>query len=86
MDDEEVTSLCKLVRKSLKPGGRFVTLDTTFCPEQSPIARFLASRDRGANVRLREEYIALVAPHFAEVKSKLQGTLWYTLWIMECMT
>jgi SAM-dependent methyltransferase len=84
LDDEQVTDLCELVRGSLKPQGRFVTLDTAFCRGRSPLARFLAARDRGLTVRLGEEYSALVAPYFTKVKSKLKCRLWYTHWIMEC--
>lgn len=85
MDDEQVTGLCKLLGNSLKPGGRFVTLDTAFCRDQPPLARFLASGDRGLNVRLGEEYSALAGPHFSEVKGKMRCRFWYTHWIMECV-
>ena len=85
LDDEQVTALCRLVSKSLKRGGRFVSLDTAFSPDQPPVARFLASRDRGLNVRLGEQYTTLAIPHFAEVRGRLKCRFWYTHWIMECI-
>ncbi|HYA43516.1 MAG TPA: class I SAM-dependent methyltransferase [Syntrophobacteraceae bacterium] len=84
MDDEQVIALCELVRKSLKPQGRFVTIDGAFCSEQTALARFLTKRDRGANVRRPEEYVALVTPHFVEVKTEVKNRFWYTFFFMEC--
>lgn len=49
-NDQIVNDIFKLAYAALKPGGRFVTIDPCFTPDQNFIARFLISKDRGQNV------------------------------------
>ncbi|MDB5049474.1 MAG: Methyltransferase protein [Fibrobacteres bacterium] len=67
LDDEEARQVFLGARKALKPGGRMVTFDPAFVPDQSVLARFAASRDRGRNVRSPEAYAALGRAAFPEI-------------------
>jgi SAM-dependent methyltransferase len=67
MDDHEARALFGLLRRSLKPAGRVVTLDNVFVPQQNPIARLLISMDRGQNVRDPQGYRALAEGIFDNV-------------------
>lgn len=42
--------------RALKPGGAFLSIDPCFAPDQSPMARFLVSNDRGRYVRSETAY------------------------------
>lgn len=86
MDDDVARGLFDLAHKSLKKGGRFITLDPCFVNGQNPLARFLIKRDRGQNVRDENGYRALVGDGFSSIDGKLRhkSGIPYTHWIMEC--
>ena len=58
LEDDEVTAFAETARKALRPGGRLITIDAAYIPNQNPIAKFLISRDRGQNIRSPEGYAA----------------------------
>ena len=64
MDDDTAIDFLNLALKALKAGGRLVTVDPCFTPNQNPIARFLISKDRGQHVRTEAEYAKLVGTDF----------------------
>lgn len=68
LDDETARALFAEAARALRPGGRLVTIDPAYLVGQSPIARFLASRDRGRNVRTADQYRALVPESFFGVE------------------
>jgi SAM-dependent methyltransferase len=87
LDDSEATELLALASRSLKPGGRLVTLDPARTPEQSALARWLATRDRGEHVRSPTDYRALAESSFPEVGTTVEEGLAripYTHVVMEC--
>lgn len=86
MNDAEATDMISLVRQSLVPGGRLITIDPVYCAGQNPLAKWLIDHDRGLNVRNGNDYAALAAPHFTTVTTRLAHRAWppYTHWIMEC--
>lgn len=87
LTDLEVAKLCEQAHAHLKIGGVFVTFDGVYVPGQSPIARFLISRDRGQMVRTPEAYLNLVGQHFSHVTSQVRTDLLripYTHFIMHC--
>jgi SAM-dependent methyltransferase len=87
LDDAQSTTLIRTAWNKLRPGGRLVTFDGTFVPEQSALARALVARDRGQNIRTPEEYEALAAAVFGEVKVVVRHDLLrfpYTHCILEC--
>lgn len=88
LDDDDAIRLLRLARAALKKGGRLVTVDPCFVEQQSRIARFLISRDRGQNVRTREGYEHLATAVFEQVKVHIRhNILWvpYTHIILECV-
>ncbi|MGA3086644.1 MAG: class I SAM-dependent methyltransferase [Thermodesulfobacteriota bacterium] len=87
MDDDTARNVFRLARLALKPGGRFVSIDSVFAADQNPIARFLVSRDRGQNVRDAKGYLALARHEFPRVESMVRHRVWipYTHLIMECI-
>ena len=68
LSDAEVEKLCRVSVKALKPGGRLITHDPCYSDEQSSLARYIISQDRGQNVRRGEEYAALLRPFFSKVE------------------
>jgi SAM-dependent methyltransferase len=69
LTDAEADMLFASAAKVLRPGGRVVTLDCAYVDGQHPIARLLASLDRGRYVRSPDEYVALTQRHFEEAKA-----------------
>jgi cyclopropane fatty-acyl-phospholipid synthase-like methyltransferase len=67
LDNAEATRLFSLAHGALKNGGRLVTIDPTYAPEQSAAARFIISRDRGQHVRSPGGYHALACQVFSPV-------------------
>ncbi len=87
LDDERAAKLFDLARLVLRPEGRLVTYDGCYVPEQSKVARWLLSRDRGKFVRTRSEYLRLASVVFGKVESNLRHDLLripYTHLIMRC--
>jgi SAM-dependent methyltransferase len=86
MDDAQVDQVMSLARDSLTTNGRLLTIDPVICSQQNPIARKLIDMDRGQNVRLQENYVALANKAFSQVKGVVRHRAWvpYTHWIMEC--
>ena len=88
LSDEQVLATMDLAFGSLKPGGRFTTVDPPIEAEgQSHLARWMIGRDRGQNIRTAEQYLALARTVFALVRGNvLHGRLRipYTHFIMEC--
>jgi SAM-dependent methyltransferase len=68
VDDTLASRVCALAAEVLGPSGRFVTADPCFHPDQSRLARFTVSRDRGTAVRTADEYRALAEPWFERVE------------------
>jgi SAM-dependent methyltransferase len=87
LDDETAGRLFDLARLALKPEGRLVTYDGCYVPEQSKIARWFLSHDRGNFVRTQAEYLRLASARFSKVDSHLRHDLLrmpYTHLIMVC--
>lgn len=59
LDDDSAAKLVTLIRKALRPGGRFVSSDPCLTDPQNPIARFLVRSDRGEHVRTEAGYASL---------------------------
>jgi SAM-dependent methyltransferase len=72
LDDAEARRLLEVARQALKPGGRFVALDGVWHPDQSRLARWVLSKDRGRFIRTAEAYVALARDIFASVASHVR--------------
>jgi len=60
ISDDGVRALLNRIRKLVKPGGIYATIDPCFVPKQRWIARKLALNDRGAHVRTVDEMQTLL--------------------------
>lgn len=87
LDDRQAARLFELARRALRPAGRLITYDGCFVPQQSRLARWLLTRDRGKFVRRQEDYLKLASAQFAKVEPYLRHDLLrvpYTHLIMRC--
>jgi len=78
--------LLTLAHNVLKHGGRLVTLDNCYTPDQSPIAKYLISRDRGEYLRTQEGFLQLARPVFKDIQAHIHHDglrIPYTHLIME---
>jgi cyclopropane fatty-acyl-phospholipid synthase-like methyltransferase len=87
LDDREAADFFALARAALRPGGRLVTIDGCFAPDQSRLVRWLLRHDRGRHVRTEAAYRALAATSFPSVVAHVRRDLLrlpYTLIVLEC--
>lgn len=87
LDDAGAKRLIARLYDRLAPGGRLITLDPAYWPDQARAARFMISKDRGQNVRQGEDYRDLAQPHFENVELTRRDDLLnipYTHAILEC--
>ena len=75
LDDTAAHGLFRLAAGALVEGGRLVTVDPVLTPDQSAAARAVVVRDRGQNVRTREEYLGLAAESFTDVSANIRSDL-----------
>jgi SAM-dependent methyltransferase len=75
LDDDIARALARQAYDALRPGGRLVTMDPVFQDGQSRIARFLAERDRGRNVRTLAAYEEIAATSFGAVDGTVRHNL-----------
>lgn len=87
LDDDEALRLFELAASALKPGGRLITLDGVYVERQSPVARWIISRDRGQNVRTTDGYLRIGQEVFDRIAVNIRHDLLripYTHLILEC--
>ena len=83
---QDAHKLLTLAYRALRSGGRLVTVDNCYAPDQSPIAKYLISKDRGEYQRNQEGYLALARPVFPDIQAHLHHDglrIPYTHLIME---
>jgi SAM-dependent methyltransferase len=88
LDDRSALQLAKFAKLALKKKGRLIVVDTCFVAGQPPVARFLASMDRGKYVRNADDYLNILHAVFDNVNSEIRHDLMrfsYTHLIMECI-
>lgn len=86
LDDQTAKDIFKLAFAALKAGGRLLTIDPCFTPNQNFIARFIISKDRGQNVRNQAGYESLARNVFSKTEVIIKHKAWipYTHCILEC--
>ena len=86
MDDETANSLLRAAFAVLNKGGRLVTIDPCYDPNQSACACFFVSRDRGQNIRDLAGYSSVAESVFTNTAAIVRHQAWlpYTHCIMEC--
>jgi len=67
LSDEIATGFFHGASKKLAPGGRLVTMDGCYHPEESKIGRTMVSNDRGEFIRASTEYERLASTAFSNV-------------------
>jgi len=88
LDDEECQMLLKIAHDLLKKGGKLVTFDGCYIPNQSNIIKFFLKLDRGKFVRSIDGYVCLASQKFENPKTKIYSDLLYipyTHLVMECI-
>lgn len=87
LNDPHALELLVAARGALRTGGRYVSLDGCYVPQQSSVARWLLDHDRGRYVRTPDAYVALARRIFSTVVPHVRHDLNrfpYTHFIMEC--
>lgn len=56
LDDEDAVDCIRFAHGALKMGGRFISLDPCWIPNQGPFSTYLMSNDRGRNIRTEQQY------------------------------
>ena len=62
LPDAVAVETVEFVRRVVKPGGLFATIDPCHVPRQNPIAKLLIDHDRGRFVRSQSEFERIVSP------------------------
>lgn len=75
LEDVEATNLISDISRLLAPGGKCVAIDGCFEEDQSRIARWFLSHDRGQNIRNLRGYLALTDGIPVKAKIKTSHTL-----------
>lgn len=75
LDDMEALQLFKIAHAALKEGGRLITMDGVFVENQSSIARWIISKDRGQHVRTQAGYLALASQVFSNITTNIRHDL-----------
>jgi SAM-dependent methyltransferase len=71
LDEGEARAVVSLIKKALKPNGRFITQDPCFCQNQHPIAKIMIENDRGQNVRDEPGYIDITSGFFDTISTEI---------------
>jgi ubiquinone/menaquinone biosynthesis C-methylase UbiE len=75
LPDPVARSMIVAVLGLLKPGGRLLTVDPVFSPEQASSARIMMAMDRGRFVRHREHYEVLFDPANARTTTTIRSDI-----------
>ena len=71
LPDEESRHLLRVSARALAPGGRVISVDPCFEPNQGRISRWMSENDRGEHVRTPEAFVALAREAFEEVDGEV---------------
>ena len=72
LNDDLAARMLKATAATLTPGGRLITVDPCYHPEQSALQRFVVSQDRGMHVRPFERYVELCGNAFDNPSAHFQ--------------
>jgi SAM-dependent methyltransferase len=87
LDDEDAAGCIQFAHDALKTGGRFVTHDACWIPNQGAFSRYIMSKDRGRNIRTEQEYRQLAAKVFKNVHASVDTApmrIPYVTVVLEC--
>jgi SAM-dependent methyltransferase len=69
LGDEEATQCIRFAYDALKEGGRFISHDPCWIPNQGAFSKYIMSNDRGRNIRTEQQYRQLAAKAFKRVET-----------------
>jgi len=75
LSDAEVEKTLEMARYGLKPTGIAISADGVYLQEQSRMAKYFLSKDRGQFVRTDDAYLSLVKKQFQKVEVKIERGL-----------
>ena len=87
LGDQEVENLFSMAVGGLEDKGRMLTFDCCYIENQSKLAKYIISKDRGQNIRRPSEYQKFALKTFQHVNVDVRHDLLkipYTHIIMEC--
>jgi trans-aconitate methyltransferase len=67
LDDEDAAHCIQFAYDALKRGGRFISHDPCWVPNQGAFSKYIMSNDRGRNIRTEQQYLQLAAKVFRNV-------------------
>ena len=71
IDDQSSIKLLETAKIVLKPGGNLVTIDNVYVNNQSFVARYIISKDRGQNIRTLDQYLSIGYSVFSKVEHQI---------------
>lgn len=86
LDDVTVSSLFDALAPLLRPGGRLVVVEPCLHSRQSRLERALMARDRGAHIRMQEDYRALANTRFGNGEQTLVRNVLLIPWTLTALT
>jgi len=69
LGDEEATQCIRFAYDALKKGGRFISHDPCWVPNQGAFSKCIMSLDRGRNIRTEQQYRQLAAIAFSNLNT-----------------
>jgi len=75
LDEVEALQLFKIAHTALKEKGRLITMDGVFMENQSSVARWIISKDRGQHIRTQAGYLALASQVFSNITTDVRHDL-----------
>jgi len=87
LDDHQAIEMLKWSKSMFSQDARFVSFDGCYVEGQSPIARYMLSKDRGEYVRTKEQYLEIASKVFSNVKATVAPNRLrfpYTHLFLEC--
>lgn len=87
LSDEEAEHCIQFAQHALKQGGRFVSLEACWIPNQGFLSRYIVSKDRGQNVRTEQMYRQLAGTVFKHVNTCVDAKpmrIPYAIVVLEC--
>lgn len=87
LDDDQAREFFETARSALRAGGRVVTADGCYVPEQNRFAYYLLAGDRGEFVRTPPHYERLARSVFPQVVSDIRHDIFrvpYTMIVLHC--
>ncbi len=87
LGDEEARQCILFAYDALKKGGRFISHDPCWIPNQGAFSKCIMSADRGRNIRTEQEYRELATKAFSNVNARVDTKpvrIPYVTIVLEC--